>query len=625
MLITTTHDTYKQPYDGAHNQTSKTDSKGVTNYYYDSLNRLEKVIEPSGKTTSYIYDKAGNRLNEIVMAGTTSVATTYIYNEQNRLTSTVQQSGSLTVTDKYMYDNNGNTISKITETVKPVDSAPTGSFSFNKAGQSTTSEVTYYTFDVWNQLVKTISGDKTVTCSYNAEGYRVSKAVNGKITKYLYEGDKVILETDGAGNQTAKNVYGTNLLTRTSGSDTMYYMYNGHADVTTLLNTDGTIAATYYYDAFGNKTDQTGNANNNITYAGYQYDKETDLYYLNARYYDSKIARFMSEDTYTGTASDPLSLNLYTYCHNEPLMYSDPTGHKTVYIQTAGGSIPQYVPDETMTQSYSTDKKGTTTVTINAGSFTMTTVVGVKGKVKVNTGYSVNSVTTVKTDQEKKAEAAAKKAEAAAKKVADKKVAEKKSTTTISQGTGKTNGATIRNSTPQELANDKKTVIIQYIPVASTINNIKILATGSDLYGHFMGGSEIESAKQNVVIDAGTTIMTAGIGKAAKYADDLVEGAITSGIKVTATTSKEIQEQAQQILKQPIQNPINGQYVAKPGTQVNNALKKVTTSTRDMTQDALYLQTQQELFEEFSTVDNAGGVLDALVVGLKIAVKVIKK
>jgi RHS repeat-associated protein len=104
-------------------------------------------------------------------------------------------------------------------------------------------------------------------------------------------------------------------------------LHNGHADVTTLLNTDGTIAATYYYDAFGNKTDQTGNVNNNITYAGYQYDKETDLYYLNARYYDSKIARFMSEDTYTGTASDPLSLNLYTYCHNEPVMYSDPTGH----------------------------------------------------------------------------------------------------------------------------------------------------------------------------------------------------------------------------------------------------------------------------------------------------------
>jgi len=68
--------------------------------------------------------------------------------------------------------------------------------------------------------------------------------------------------------------------------------------------------------------------NNNITYAGYQYDKETGLYYLNARMYDPVTARFLQEDTYTGDPSDPLSLNLYTYCHNEPIMYTDPTGHK---------------------------------------------------------------------------------------------------------------------------------------------------------------------------------------------------------------------------------------------------------------------------------------------------------
>jgi RHS repeat-associated protein len=68
---------------------------------------------------------------------------------------------------------------------------------------------------------------------------------------------------------------------------------------------------------------------NSIMYAGYQYDKETGLYYLNARMYDPAIARFLQEDTYTGDAKDPLSLNLYTYCHNEPIMYWDPSGHKT--------------------------------------------------------------------------------------------------------------------------------------------------------------------------------------------------------------------------------------------------------------------------------------------------------
>ena len=115
--------------------------------------------------------------------------------------------------------------------------------------------------------------------------------------------------------------------------ETLYYMYNGHGDVTALINAAGTIAASYYYDAFGNILSQTGSANNNITYAGYQYDSETGLYYLNARYYDSKIARFLSEDTYTGDPNDPLSLNLYTYCLNNPIMYTDPTGYSATVVK----------------------------------------------------------------------------------------------------------------------------------------------------------------------------------------------------------------------------------------------------------------------------------------------------
>jgi RHS repeat-associated protein len=52
--------------------------------------------------------------------------------------------------------------------------------------------------------------------------------------------------------------------------------------VAALINTAGSIVGIYDYDAF-----------ENITYAGYQYDKETDLYYLNARYYDAKMGMAM--------------------------------------------------------------------------------------------------------------------------------------------------------------------------------------------------------------------------------------------------------------------------------------------------------------------------------------------
>ncbi len=74
-----------------------------------------------------------------------------------------------------------------------------------------------------------------------------------------------------------------------------------------------------------------GEANNPYRYAGYRYDEETGIYYLNARYYDPKIARFLTEDTYLDSIEDLLFLNLYTYCHNEPIMYYDPTGHIEVF------------------------------------------------------------------------------------------------------------------------------------------------------------------------------------------------------------------------------------------------------------------------------------------------------
>ncbi len=123
---------------------------------------------------------------------------------------------------------------------------------------------------------------------------------------------------------------------RTVGADAFYYMYNAHADVTALLDSAGEVAATYDYDPFGNILEQTGNVSNTILFAGYQYDEETGLYYLNARMYDPVTARFLQEDTFMGNAGDPLSLNLYTYCYNSPMRYYDPTGHKAQVVMPSG-------------------------------------------------------------------------------------------------------------------------------------------------------------------------------------------------------------------------------------------------------------------------------------------------
>ena len=76
-------------------------------------------------------------------------------------------------------------------------------------------------------------------------------------------------------------------------------------------------------------TNQDASDTNPFRYCGEYYDAETGTYYLRARNYDPAIGRFLEEDAYTGQATDPLSLNLYTYCNNNPVNCFDPTGHAT--------------------------------------------------------------------------------------------------------------------------------------------------------------------------------------------------------------------------------------------------------------------------------------------------------
>ena len=281
-------------------------------------------------------------VQQTIIETTGSMTTTYTYNEQNRLISTTTHNGGQTEKETYDYDNNRNLVSKVKESTKSVDAGIVGSFKFYQMGTDTAKEAAEYRYDVWNQLTSTIEGDSKAHYSYNGEGLRVEKTVNDKVQRSLYEADQVVLEVDGSNNQIAKNTYGINLLSGEAGGQELYYMYNGHGDVTALIDAAGNTAATYYYDAFGNHTETTGEADNPYRYAGYQYDEETDLYYLNARYYDSKIARFMTEDTYRGEYNDPLSLNLYTYCNNEPIMYWDPTGH----WQAGDENLPKWAQDE---------------------------------------------------------------------------------------------------------------------------------------------------------------------------------------------------------------------------------------------------------------------------------------
>lgn len=223
--------------------------------------------------------------------------------------STTSEGNGAKETVAYSYDNNGNMVYNGKKSIKAADGGQEGKYTVSISGQGEGEGASFYGYDELNRLTSTTSGSKITKYRYNGDGLRVEKDANGSVTRYLYEEDKVVLETDADGNETAS------------------FMYNGHADVTELIDGTGEIIGSYYYDAFGNITEQSGDADNPFKYANYLYDDESGLYYLNARYYDPKIARFITEDSYTGNIKDPLSLNLYTYCHNEPVMYDDPTGH----------------------------------------------------------------------------------------------------------------------------------------------------------------------------------------------------------------------------------------------------------------------------------------------------------
>ncbi|HBL84046.1 MAG: hypothetical protein A2Y17_05590 [Clostridiales bacterium GWF2_38_85] len=116
-----------------------------------------------------------------------------------------------------------------------------------------------------------------------------------------------------------------------------YYGRNIQGDVKYIYNTSGTIVVEYCYDAWGNVISTTGSLASTVgyfnpfRYRGYYYDIETGFYYLNSRYYDPQVGRFINSDGIIGANKDLLGYNLFAYCSNNPVNASDPSGQKILY------------------------------------------------------------------------------------------------------------------------------------------------------------------------------------------------------------------------------------------------------------------------------------------------------
>ena len=117
-----------------------------------------------------------------------------------------------------------------------------------------------------------------------------------------------------------------------NGTEYVYVM-NGQGDVTGILDTTGKQIVSYTYDAWGRCTIASDTSGKNIgsinpmRYRGYYLDNETGFYYLQSRYYDPNVGRFINADepNYIDS-SNSICSNLFAYCSNNPVMRVDPTG-----------------------------------------------------------------------------------------------------------------------------------------------------------------------------------------------------------------------------------------------------------------------------------------------------------
>ncbi|KAF1084282.1 tRNA nuclease WapA precursor [Sporotomaculum syntrophicum] len=337
------------------NKSKTTDPFGLsTNYQYNNLNRLTTVTA-DGKNFTYEYygDGMVKAVNYPQLTGGTSIRTEYTYDNSNRLKTMHNKLGGQTITQySYNYDNNGN-ITSVTENgqttsyIYDVLNRLTGvqrpggeqlSYQYDSRGNRTTASPNDsgldgfipgdFSYSNWDQLATFTTGGQTSNYSYDPEGLRTKKVTPSGTTRYHYDNTgRVITESNAGGYVTAQTIWGNQALARKVGGSYYYYLYNGHGDVTKVIDQNGNIVNSYTYDEWGNILSQQEQLPQPLKYAGEYYDDESGLYYLRARYYDPTVGRFISRDSNEGSITNPLSLNLYVYCYSNPLNYLDPTGH----------------------------------------------------------------------------------------------------------------------------------------------------------------------------------------------------------------------------------------------------------------------------------------------------------
>ena len=286
-------------------------------YQYNPVGSITQIAE-LGLTRNFGYDL----LQQVISGGTGAAPETYDYDpEGNRITSHLSAFHDTDLNNRlleddsfcYAYDTNGNLETKTAK----VSGACTGG-------------VTAYTYDAQDQLIRIdFPGGGFAAYRYDGLGRRIEKDVDGLITRYVYDGEDIVLEFDGTDALIARYTHGPGrdqpLSVERGGAD-FFYQADHLGSVRQLTNALGFVANSYEYDSFGRLETISETVPQPYTYTGREFDAESGLYYYRARYYDADSGRFIQEDPIGFTAGD---LNIFRYVDNNTVNFIDPSGMNT--------------------------------------------------------------------------------------------------------------------------------------------------------------------------------------------------------------------------------------------------------------------------------------------------------
>ena len=300
------------------------------NCHYDSNGRLVKILDSGSSTTTraiYGYDQQG-QLTSATVGGTRY---TYTYDTAGNIQS--KKVGSTTT--NYTYGN-----SAWRDLLTAYNG---GSITYSGGNPTKYYDGSTFTWTQGRRLATAKVGSTNISYTYDMAGVRSSKTVGS--TTYDFTTLSGLVTRQTGGGKTIDFVYDENNqpLAMKYNNTLYYYVLNAQGDVVRIVDSSRNTVASYTYDPWGKIISSSGTLAdiNPLRYRGYYYDSETGFYYLQSRYYDPEIGRFINADSYASTdATGLLSTNMFAYCENDPVNKSDPTGEVApILVAMAGGAL----------------------------------------------------------------------------------------------------------------------------------------------------------------------------------------------------------------------------------------------------------------------------------------------